>query len=94
MHPNANKENISTSDVQESFVRITRSRAKKAMGRGVSIPPTKPSFKQQKRRAVLKDVSNTSADIIYSELRKGGNIKVKISDDTLSLSWLVYILCW
>ncbi|CAB96665.1 cyclin 3b [Arabidopsis thaliana] len=75
MHPNANKENISTSDVQESFVRITRSRAKKAMGRGVSIPPTKPSFKQQKRRAVLKDVSNTSADIIYSELRKGGNIK-------------------
>ncbi|CAH2073075.1 unnamed protein product [Thlaspi arvense] len=74
MHPNANKENVSTSDVQASFVRITRSRAKKALG-GVSIPPTKPSFKQQKRRAVLKDVSNTSAGNIYSDLLEGGNIK-------------------
>ncbi|CAH8270769.1 unnamed protein product [Arabidopsis lyrata] len=75
MHPNANKENTSTSDVQENVVRITRSRAKKAMGGGVSIPPTKPTFKQQKRHAVLKDVSNTSADNVYSELLKGGNIK-------------------
>ncbi|ESQ41084.1 hypothetical protein EUTSA_v10013593mg [Eutrema salsugineum] len=73
MHPNANKENVSTSDVQGNFVRITRSRAKKALG-GV-IPPTKPSFKQQKRRAVLKDVSNTSENI-YSHLLEGGNIKV------------------
>lgn len=123
MHPNANKENTSTSDVQENFVRITRSRAKKTMGGGVSIPPTKPTFKQvlkhvlieshkrieqmmpksllffpfvyqQKRRAVLKDVSNTSADNVYSELLKGGNIKVNMSDDMFSFSWLVYILCW
>lgn len=41
MHPNANKENV-----EGSFGRITRSRAKKALGGGVSIPPTKPSFKQ------------------------------------------------
>uniref|UniRef100_A0A1J3K190 Cyclin-A2-2 n=2 Tax=Noccaea caerulescens TaxID=107243 RepID=A0A1J3K190_NOCCA len=75
MHPNANKENVSASDVQENFVRITRSRAKKTLA-GVSIPPTKPSFKQQKRRAVLKDVSNTSADNIYSELLGGGNVKI------------------
>ncbi|VVB14054.1 unnamed protein product [Arabis nemorensis] len=76
MHPNANKENTSTSNVQQNFVRITRSRAKKALGEGSSIPPTKPSFKQQKRRAVLRDVSNTSAENIYSELLGGGNIKV------------------
>ncbi|KAL1202254.1 Cyclin-A2-2 [Cardamine amara subsp. amara] len=76
MYPNANKENISASDVQANFVRLTRSRAKTALGGGVSIPPTKPSFKQQKKRTVLKDVSNnTSADNIYSELLKGGNIK-------------------
>ncbi|EOA20684.1 hypothetical protein CARUB_v10000996mg [Capsella rubella] len=74
MHPNANKENVSTSDVQENFVRVTRSRAKNALG-GVSVPLTKPSFKQQKKRAVLKDVSNASANNIYSELLKGGNIK-------------------
>jgi len=54
MHPNANKENISTSDVQENFVRITRSRAKKAMGRGVSIPPTKPSFKQVLKHVLIE----------------------------------------
>ncbi|XP_010453174.1 PREDICTED: cyclin-A2-2-like [Camelina sativa] len=72
MHPNANKENVSTSDVQANFVRITRSRAKNALG-GVSVPLTKPSFKQ--KRAVLKDVSNASAENIYSELLKGGNIK-------------------
>ncbi|XP_022549336.1 cyclin-A2-2 isoform X1 [Brassica napus] len=76
MHPNANKENVSTSDVQGGFGRITRSRAKKALGGGVSIPPTKPSFKQQKKRSVLQDVSNTSAGHIYSDLLKGGNIKV------------------
>ncbi|CAA7039738.1 unnamed protein product [Microthlaspi erraticum] len=76
MHPTSNKENVSTSDVQENFVRVTRSRAKKTLA-GVSIPPTKPSFKQQKRRAVLKDVSNnTSADNIYSELLGGGNVKI------------------
>ncbi|XP_009121968.1 cyclin-A2-2 isoform X1 [Brassica rapa] len=77
MHPNANKENVSTSHVEGGFGRITRSRAKKALGGGgVSIPPTKPSFKQQKKRSVLQDVSNTSAGHIYSDLLKGGNIKV------------------
>ncbi|KAF3505248.1 hypothetical protein F2Q69_00045040 [Brassica cretica] len=75
MHPNANKENVSTSDVEGGFGRITRSRAKKALGGGVSIPPTKPSFKQQKKRSVLQDVSNTSAGNIYSDLLGGGNIK-------------------
>ncbi|KAJ0243285.1 Cyclin-A2-2 [Hirschfeldia incana] len=77
MHPNANKENVSTSDVQGCFGRVTRSRARKAsLGGGVSIPPTKPSFKQQKKRSVLKDVSNTSAGETYSDLLGGGNIKV------------------
>ncbi|KAG2274157.1 hypothetical protein Bca4012_046450 [Brassica carinata] len=76
MHPNANKENVSTSDVEGGFGRITRSRAKKALGGGVSIPPTKPSFKQQKKRSALQDVSNTSAGNIYSDLLGGGNIKV------------------
>ncbi|KAF3504605.1 hypothetical protein F2Q69_00045041 [Brassica cretica] len=77
MHPNANKENVSTSDAEGGFGRITRSRAKKALGGGgVSIPPTKPSFKQQKKRSVLQDVSNTSAGNIYSDLLGGGNFKV------------------
>ncbi|CAN8256652.1 unnamed protein product [Cochlearia groenlandica] len=73
MHTNTNKENISAADVQQNFGRITRSRARKAMGRP-SIPPTKTSFKQ-KRRAVLKDVSNASAENIYLDLLEGGNIK-------------------
>lgn len=51
MYPNANKENVSTSDVQGNSLRVKGSRAKKALG-GVSISPAKPSFKQQ----VLKDV--------------------------------------
>lgn len=53
MHPNANKENTSTSNVQQNFVRITRSRAKKALGGGSSIPPTKPSFKQVLKHVLL-----------------------------------------
>lgn len=61
MHPSANKENVSTSDVQENFVRITRSRAKNALG-GVSIPPTKPSFKQVMKHVLIGSDKRITAD--------------------------------
>lgn len=61
MHPNTNKENISTSDVQQNFVRITRSQAKKALG-GPSIPPTKPSFKQVPKHVLMESHKRIAAD--------------------------------
>ncbi|XP_010541626.1 PREDICTED: cyclin-A2-2 [Tarenaya hassleriana] len=103
-HQNADKENIHTSNVQETNVRITRSRAK-ALGSSIgALPPSKPSFKQEpkriprvshkriasddnkpsttaasglqhKRRAVLKDVTNTSSENIYTDCLKGSNVK-------------------
>lgn len=88
MQSKANKETISTAKTGQENVRVTRSRAKAALG--ASISPSKPTFKQapmhkkrmasddikdccqHKRRSVLKDVTNSLACL------DGNNVKVTI----------------
>ncbi|CAN6854127.1 unnamed protein product [Brassica oleracea] len=83
MHPKANKETISTAKTRQGNVRVTRSRAK-ALGTSISpskpVFKQQPKLKkrmasddtrvcQHKRRAVLKDVTNTLACL------DGNNVK-------------------
>lgn len=80
----ANKETVFTNN---SNVRVTRSRAKAL---GVSISPSKPkrnkrmasdvtANNKQKRRAVLKDVTNILVESVCTDSLGGGNAMVAVS---------------